>query len=254
MSKPVQAAAGKIRQIPKLLRPWLEAALRSWRLILVIIAALMFATSVVYGLAKGWTATQWGPYSGWFSAVATVMAISLSLWQARDSMRRADALEEARDTERRIAQIDLIVPIWAKVAEIRSWHDFYLTRLERAHKGITGTDRAEMANAESELMTMKDEWTVMSMQLDLLFEPALLKVTQSNVQDYLSDVYRDFFLLGNEIQTAIHNVGQHTPPDPMLTKTLVKLLGDRRRIMFQLMRHHLTKAPKVEFKRYPWQD
>jgi hypothetical protein len=219
--------------------------------ILAAIDLLLVGVLIGMGMWNGWSAELWGPIATWVAGGLTLAAVISSVWQAKDSMRRADAVEAERDESKRIAQIDLILPLWPKIAEIRLWYAEYKRQLDEAHELLTDETAPDFEAGNAILERLSAQWLNHSTELDLLFEPAVLKVVQPNIVDELTSLYREFFTLGNEIGDTIHQVKLHGKPNTKASDALIRLLAGRRRNMLQLIRHHLTRAPRIEFKYYP---
>lgn len=243
-------------------RTW-KLHISAWRClaIFLVVAVTIFVLTYQHGVIwfPGYTANQWAAAGGWVSGIGALAAVAVAIYQSHVAMKSAeqartdakDLLATELDEQRRMRQIEVILPIWPAVADIRQWYyDEYRQAVTNHHAAITSGDSTRFSEGLRAVDRLDGEWKELQTRLDLLFEPALLLTIQPNVAAHLESVYSDFFTLGDEIRATLHGVRQWTPPETKTTDALIKKLAVSRQIMLQVVRHHLTQGPPITFRSY----
>ncbi|CAM2778328.1 hypothetical protein RHDE110596_00625 [Prescottella defluvii] len=202
---------------------------------------------------SGWTGSEWAAAGAWFGGLMTFGAVSAALLQtwlgrrdAKEAAERADArLFHELDSKRRDEMLKAIPPIWAAIADL---NQPYI----RAREAIY-----EVANAPSRTVELAERlyaeympWLDALKNLEMVFTPALMMVTEPNTQQAITDLYEDTRELLDKSFDALGDVVQHhESPNMHEVETLMRKINMQRKSMTQVVRMHLTEAQPLVSRR-----
>ncbi|MDV7992089.1 hypothetical protein [Rhodococcus sp. IEGM 1374] len=217
---------------------------------------------------EDWEAEQWGPVASWVASLATFLAVGVALYQtklARDDAAQAklDAAEQQRieadrhskeleaaderlsnelKASRDFEQLQTIPPIWQEIADLAESFTRFKRTIVKAHQ-IQPTTTAVEAFKE-EVMPFINGLK----NLELVFTPALIMVTERHTENAVKKLYKDTRDLLRMCEGAIKTGARDKKlvDTNEMTEQMSKI-SKSRKPMINIARQHLNGAPPLDF-------
>lgn len=178
-----------------------------------------------------------------------------SIAEARHAQQLAQAdelLSRELDARRRSEQIATIPPIWAAIGKIIMPFNQYIDLLLHDIEDLYHSEDKEAAAGK--VGSVINPLLELLADLELVFMPAQMTVSEPTVFEALNDLYEDTRRFQDQIYAAINEaMAKGRSPDlTELQETHVRI-GRQRKVITRLVREHLAQVPPLE-RQFYWTE